>query len=98
MGWERGRYYTRSRRVGGRVVREYVGRGAAGERAEAEDAARRAAVYERRRRERAVIAGLELRGASLEAVLEESLLAVRCVLVAAGFHRPKRGAWRPRRG
>ena len=24
MGWERGRYYTRSRKVDGRVIREYV--------------------------------------------------------------------------
>jgi hypothetical protein len=27
MGWDRGRYYTRSRKVNGRVVREYVGTG-----------------------------------------------------------------------
>ena len=32
MGWDKGgRYYTRSRRVYGRVVREYIGGGRAGE-------------------------------------------------------------------
>lgn len=98
MGWERGRYYTRSRRVDGRVVREYVGGGDAGQQAEAVDAVRRAEVLALRREERAVVTGLELRGAGLEAVLAESLLVVRCMLLAAGFHRPKRGLWRPRRG
>ena len=80
------------------MVREYVGGGEAGRRAAAEDAMRRAAVMDRRRSERAVIAGLELRGAALDAMLTESLLVARCMVLAAGFHRPKRGAWRLRRG
>ncbi len=27
MGWDKGRYYTRSKKVNGRVVREYIGAG-----------------------------------------------------------------------
>ena len=41
MGWERGRYYTRSRKVNGRVAREYLGTGEAAQQAARQDASAR---------------------------------------------------------
>ena len=100
MAWEtrndRGRYYTRSRREGGRVVREYVGCGHKGELAAAADAARRA----EREAERAAILSERERAQAIDAELASlhrtvDLLA-RGALLAAGFERHKR-QWRKRR-
>ena len=38
MAWDKGRYYSRSRKVNGRVAREYFGTGEAAERAARQDA------------------------------------------------------------
>lgn len=100
MAWEtreRGdRYYTRSKRVNGRVVREYVGTG---------DQAELEALEDERRREERVKERLEfqamrdeaegLDGAfrDLDRVCAE---AIAETLASEGFHQHK-GQWRRRR-
>src|SRR4051812_12886098 len=102
MAWEmRGRsgpYYTRSRREGGRVVREYIGGGLRGELA--------AAVDQAARQQRAVVASaLVAEQASLVRLdeLMETLQTAtdalaRSALILGGFHRHARGEWRRRLG
>jgi hypothetical protein len=96
MGWERG-YYYRVRKVGGRVVREYVGTGRVAEVAAQLDA------LERARREREALATRQQKAeltaldAELNALTERADLLARAALLAAGFHRHKRGEWRKRR-
>ncbi len=101
MGWETrqrgGRYYTRSRKVNGRVVREYVGGGAIGQLAARLDAQDRAS----RRAERAQFDILTFEAEAVGEALAEldgicETLA-RCALLAAGYHRHHRGEWRKRR-
>ncbi len=101
MAWEKrqrgGLYYTRSRRVGGRVVREYLGMGALAEALAQQDAEARA-----RRRERAAA---ERRAREADAALEglvDELCAnldtlTHATLMLAGYHRHHRGDWRRRR-
>lgn len=101
MGWETrrrgGRYYTRSRKVGGRVVREYVGAGVAGDLAEQEDH------FERGQRQ-VQAARWHAERARLDAIERE--LADYCVavgdlarehLTTAGYHQHARGEWRRKR-
>jgi hypothetical protein len=98
MGWDKGRYYTRSRKVNGRVVREYVGTGPVAECAARLDALER----DRRRLEaldvrdaRAELDALDADFAALDATAN---LVARAALLAAGYHQHKRGEWRRRRG
>src|SRR5215207_6682 len=102
MGWEsRGRgkrrYYTRSRWVDGRVVREYVGSGLLGEIAALEDE------YKRRQREEEAAfwkeekERLEAGTAFLDELAEVSEVLLRAHLLASGFHKHK-GQWRRQRG
>jgi len=99
MGWDhKGRYYTRSRRENGRVVREYIGGGMVGKLAAQLDAIerdKRESECGVARAERERIAGLDVALAELNDLAE---LMVRAALVSAGFHQHNRGKWRKRRG
>jgi hypothetical protein len=101
MAWEtrqgQGRYYTRSHREGGRVVREYVGSGPFAELvAEADAIAREEREAERearRREERAELERLEALAAPVLELSEAAEILARAHLIAAGYHEHK-GEWR----
>ena len=97
MGWEkreRGtRVYTRSRREGGRVVREYVGSGEIAELLAHADETRRRVRDLERTRGRAEVERLEGLAAPARELAEAAEVLVRAHLLAAGWHRHK-GEWR----
>lgn len=97
MGWDQGRYYTQSKKVNGRVEREYVGTGEVAELVAEMDALQRAerrhAALDRRR-QREELSALD---ADLTALDELTDLLARAALLASGYHRHKRGEWRKRR-
>lgn len=100
MGWERRRngllFYYRGRRVGGRVVKEYIGRGPAAEAAAAEDAARRKERDDRRQAEAGDLDKFERIGALVDNLSGQADAALRAALSKAGYHE-HRGQWRKRR-
>jgi hypothetical protein len=99
--WERrergGLYYTRSRKEGGGVVREYIGGGVLGEIAALQDE------YERRQREEEAALEKEQRQrlgdlmAPVDELCEAAEILTQVVLVTAGYRRHNRGEWRKRR-
>ena len=101
MGWEKrergGLYYTRSRKVGSQVVREYVGGGMLGHLAALQDA------QERRRREQEAAVWKEERErlealvTPVEQLCEAAEILYRAALLSAGFRRHQRGEWRRKR-
>ena len=99
MAWQtvgRCTFYTRSRKVGGRVVREYCGTGLRGTlAAETDDCLRRVRDIDRRARrlEHWEMDDLDERVGEM---CERAELVATAVLLAAGYHKPK-GRWRRRR-
>ena len=97
MGWDSGRYYSRSKKVNGRVVREYVGTGRVAELTAEVD------IFKRERRsldardrqyKKADLAFLDAVMKDLE---ETTDVVVRAALTAAGYRQHDRGEWRRQR-
>ena len=98
MSWEQreggGCYYTRSRREGGRIVREYIGFGPIAElMALADETERRRREEEARawKRERE---GLEDLDGEAGEICELAELLTCAAFVAAGYRQHNRGEWR----
>jgi hypothetical protein len=97
VGWEKGRYYTRSRKVGRRVVREYVGFGVVAEQAARRDAKRRRQREAARAAFQAARAELDALDARLDELNELADQLAAAALLAAGYHQHNRGEWRRKR-
>jgi hypothetical protein len=102
MGWEhreRGtRYYTRSRRVNGRVTKEYIGTGEVAELIALQDEAERQRRLEEARAWREEREDLERLDETAGDLCELAELLTRAALVAAGYRQHNRGEWRKPRG
>ncbi len=100
MSWESrksgGRYYTRSKRINGQIIREYVGGGLAGELAAAmdqEERSERESQVQELRKTRTLNADLDL---TLCGYFQTVNTVSNWLMLAAGCHRPKR-QWRKKR-
>jgi hypothetical protein len=99
MGWEKRSgqlYYTRSRKVNGRVMRDYMGGGALGELAAAADALRRADRWAEREALRAEEARWQEALTPLLELIHVTDLLTRATLLVAGYHQHAR-TWRKKR-
>ena len=100
MAWEqRGNksYFYRTRRIGGRVVKIYMGGGRVGEQAAERDAAQRATRAMQRRTMHQVQQQYEAVDDQLTTADAEADAITEAMLLAAGYYRHSRGPWRRRR-
>ena len=101
MAWEKrergGLYYTRSRKVNGKVVREYVGGGVLGDLAAQMDALKCLQREEEVQALREECERMEALESPLEELYEAAEVLTRATLLAAGYRRHKRGEWRKKR-
>jgi hypothetical protein len=100
VGWEirerGGPYYTRSRRMEGRVVREYLGAGLVGRLSAEADRIKRERVEAEKVRHKRELEHLEALVSPAAELAEAAEVLVRDELLACGYHKHK-GEWRRER-
>ncbi len=97
MPWDKRGYYYRKKRIGSRVVSEYIGRGFMADL----DAQADAQAQQERAHDRALMQAQRLEADTVEAGIaaadELIKAAMSQALEAAGYHQHARGQWRKRR-
>ena len=100
MGWEKrdrgGLYYTRTRKIGGRIVREYLGSGPLAELAALMDAHKRLRRQEEAKAWQEERKRMEALKAPVEELCEATDVLLQAHLVACSYRRVA-GNWRRRR-
>jgi hypothetical protein len=97
MAWERG-YYYQVKKIRGRVVRQYIGKGIVAEVMAAGDELIRRERAVQQTQTRLLRAELDVPEPGLLQLDESADLLARAILLAAGCHQHHRGEWRRRRG
>lgn len=92
-----GLYYTRSRKEGGRVIREYMGTGPLAEISAEMDRIERLEREEEAEARRAERERLDALEGPIEELCEAAEILAHAALVAAGYRQHKRGEWRRKR-
>lgn len=99
MGWEqRGnlKYYYRKKRVGNRVVSEYLGRGKHVEKILRLEENERQKIRERNEQEALEIDRIRVESERIESLFQSARTLTHSILIASGYHTHK-GQWRRRR-
>lgn len=94
MGWERGRYYTRSIWRNGRVFRRYIGKGVWGQLAALQDADRRERRHQEQIALREALALWQRAESPLRTFCRLTDILLRTALEEAGYYQHDRGEWR----
>jgi hypothetical protein len=96
MGWNLGRYYTRSKKIDGRIYRQYVGGCETGRLAAQHDQAQREKRMQCRESTKRLMSDLQAIDETVTMLCCRAEIAARAAMCVAGYYQHHRGEWRQR--